>query len=138
MEVSEALTLVTGITYKPGWTFSAAAHPRFDESIDLMISYTVPNSDVRYAPEYTRIMPPATMQFFLDVHSCTSEIDLFQMVFECLSQIERHETREFFAVHGGKYDKPFHPHTVDGMNNWATRRPVREHDDYTLGLMALS
>lgn len=139
MEVSEALNLVNGISYKPGWTFAAAAHPRFDESIDLRIRYVVQNSDVRYAPDYTETMfPPATMDFFLSVHSCHSENDLYQMVFECLAQIERHEMREFFAVDGKKYRKPFHPHTVEGMSNWANQRPVVEHEDYTLGLIALS
>lgn len=137
MQVPDALKLIEGVSYKPGWSFSAINYERNAGCVLLRVKYEVPNSDVRYAPEYAEpVAPVPSMDFILSAFDCHTDTDVYGKVIECLLQVERHEAREFFAVNGTDYDKPFHPHTPTGTTNWACRKPVVEMEDMMLGVMS--
>lgn len=123
MNPDKAIELINNdISYKPNFRFQAARHTNFHDAVFLHITYAVPNSDPEYAPEYFDI-GDARRSFTLFVTGL-DEDGLYELILQCLLQIETHECREFFGIGGNQYIKPFHPHTPDGITNWRNLRPM--------------
>lgn len=137
MDVSTALGLLSDITYKPNFRLSGREYDRFDRAIMLVVKYEVPESNVAYAPTY-KFPTSAEMEFIVLVGDCDTEIDFATKVFACLIDVETHEAREFFAIGGTGYEKPFHPHTTDGIYNYNQRRMTVESDDMALNAVAFA
>jgi len=136
LELARAKQLGNEISYKPGWAFAVETNRKYSGVVTLKIWFQVRNSDVKYAPEYLEpVVPVPLVEFWLRVDDCDNDLDFYGKVFECVLQVERHEAREFFAVDGQAYDKPFHPHTPHGMTNWAERKPVTEAEDMPFGVL---
>lgn len=139
MTPEHACELIDRITYKPGWTFDATPEPRYQDTVSLTVSFTAPDTDVRYAPAYERTLPQ-TMTFYLHVAPCLTDLALWGLVLECVIHLELHEAREFFAV-DERFSKPFHAHTSEGIVNWTCRSTVttqRDHADITLLMPTLT
>lgn len=121
MRVSTALELIKGITYKPGWEFTGHDHTkRFQDCITVHVEYPAPDSDVKYAPAYdVPVLPKARADFPILLTDVSSPLDFHRKLMHMILDIEAHEAREFFSVNGETYAKPFHPHTWEGMTNWA-------------------
>lgn len=124
------------MSYKAGWKFHAVPNARYADTISLTIRYPVFNSNTEHAPDYSEwVLPVPTMEFWIQLADCTTDLDFYGKVLACLLDIERHEAREFFGVNGDKFDKLYHPHTVEGMTNWANRKPIVEAEDMKLGVL---
>lgn len=134
MEPSKALELLGDITYKPNFRLTANAYDRYERAIMLRVSYAVPESDVAFAPEYTYPASP-DIDFIVLVGDCDDEMDFNTKVFACLLYVETHEAREFFSIGGNSYEKPFHPHTTAGIDQWNNRRAVVEAKDMPLNAL---
>lgn len=132
MSPDTAIALISEISYKPNFTLHAYPNRSNSGAVSLDIDYEVPNSNVEYAPEYT-FVGTVSRTFTLQVSEISVDDELYQLVFQCLLQIETHECREFFGTGGNQYEKPFHPHTPDGIRNWRTLRPIHILDDVPAG-----
>jgi hypothetical protein len=119
MDAATALRVVRDITYKPGWTFDARER---DGGVHLLIEFRAPNSDSYWAPEYPQTII-AGGAFQVSLTGCRTEMDVWNLVFQCVMAIELHEAQEFFAV-DARWKKPYHPHTHVGRLVWEGRRPV--------------
>ncbi len=128
MTPTQAMKLLGEFSYRPGWKFRAYNCTTLEESIELRIQFPAPQSDVAYAPFYKMEFEPE-VSYILHVGDCVTELDFATKVFNAIRETETHEAREFFAVGGTVYAKPFHPHTNAGMYNWTNRRPVIQADD---------
>lgn len=122
MLLADACRLVSEVSYKPGWVFSAEPFERYEATVKLHIDYVVRNSNAELAPSYLQ-KAEISAEFLLFVSDMVEEVDLWSKVFDAIQIIEEHETREFFSV-GDDYHKPFHPHTMNGMMNWDLKRPT--------------
>jgi hypothetical protein len=131
MHINTAIALIEGITYKPGWTLWAEDFTkRYEETVLLHLNYSAPDTDVKYAPEYAVFVPGgARANFAIMVGDCDDPMSLYRKVFEVLMRVEYHESREFFSVNGEYFDKPFHPHTMGGMKNWAAAQAANADAD---------
>lgn len=119
MLVADALRLVKGITYRPDWSFTAQDYTkRFQDSIRLRIDYTAPDTDVKWAPTYDHIINTHA-DFVIHLTGLRTPEEFYRQVFRVILEVELHEAREFFAVSGSEFHKPVHPHTHEGMFNWA-------------------
>jgi hypothetical protein len=118
MHVNSAIELVNNLIYKPGWTFEATdATNRFEDAINVKITYPAQDSKMEDAPEYPNPIPGgARASFSLLVRDC-SDTDLYRQVLQVIMKIEEHEAREFLRVQPTRW-APFHPHRVDGMRLW--------------------
>ena len=119
MDVADAIKMVDGITYKPGWTFSATKHDRFANSICFQMMFRAPDSDSKYAPDYTQmgiLFPRAIVQL-----EGKTDLDVAGELLRAIIDAELHEIREFFSVwtEDNPYFKPFHPHNDNGQHMWA-------------------
>lgn len=121
MNVNQALQLINGcITYKPDWSIKATDYTRrFMDAIKVRVEYRVPDTDIKWAPNYGHIIDTYA-EFVIPLGTCNNAPTLYKRVFDCLLSVEEHESREFFSVNGTAYHKPFHPHTTDGMETWGT------------------
>lgn len=128
MDTAKAIEYIRAISYLPGWRFDPQLQERQEQGINLRIAFVAPESNVAHAPEYTVPTFPA-VDFYIPVGDCDTELDLYTKILHCILSIHTHEMREFFAVNGPAYDKPFHSHTIEGQYNWTHRRPVVEVDD---------
>lgn len=122
MDVQNALGLIAGVSYKPGWIISAEASDRYDSAVKITVQFSAPNSN--NPPEY-----PETLNLAPSVLLMVDDLDEEGLYDELLSwliyEVEPHEAREFFRVNGNRYDAPFHPHTAEGMRRWAAHRQHR-------------
>lgn len=111
MDAHRAAELIDGVTYRPTWfIFGQDVSP---DSVIMVITANVRQSDVSLAPDYDQRITIRKM-FHIRTTSFISEDDFYRYVFDLIMLVETHEAREFFAVRGEQYDKPFHPHTVEG------------------------
>lgn len=130
MDTATACALVAGTSYKPTWTLDAVPYPLYEDAIALTVAFDAPNTDG--APDYPEVLRQS-QTFYLHVADLVTPLDLHGAVAECLLHLEVHELREFLAVDGDAYRKPFHAHTTEGMRNWAARqrglllRPQADH-----------
>lgn len=120
MRVHEAIALINEISYKPGWTFTPEDYTkRFEDTVLVKVGYPAPNSDAEFAPDYKQdVLPVARAQFPLIVGDVTNRLEFYRRIMDIILKIEEHEAREFFGVDRTYFDKPFHPHTLAGMQAW--------------------
>lgn len=128
MDTEKAIDVIEMLGYKPGWTFRAMASDAVQGVVVLYIEADVPDSSKHYAPDY-RSTILACRTFYLDAESAQVPADIYRMVFECVCEMEMHETREFFGMltAGGEWFKPYHPHSIEGRRAW-TRLPKLTKD----------
>ncbi|GAA1895116.1 hypothetical protein [Streptantibioticus ferralitis] len=120
MEVGTAITLVNGLIYKPGWTFTATDHTsRFEGTIKVRVEYPARNSNRDQAADGYPEEITTYAEFPLLVGDCPDDLRLYQRILAAIAQIEIHEAREFLRVPPTSW-APFHPHRIDGMKNWNT------------------
>lgn len=120
MDKAEAARLInTKFHYKPGWTLSAVSVPLDREAIYVAIDADVRNSDVKYAPDYAQRAYPGFSKF-VNVSHIQNELELARLILEEFVLVqEAHESLEFFTWDDTGYqNKPFHPHTAEGLNNY--------------------
>lgn len=122
MELFRAERLIRQCTYKPGWRFEASPYSQYRETLQVFISASVANSNVVWAPDYRQAIT-RRLEFFIFVGDCDTPEDLYNKLFKCVMDIEEHESREFFST-DSSYSKPFHPHTMAGIVNWANRKEI--------------
>lgn len=127
MDTNKVVELLSSLSYRPGWIFSArtvqpweAMFHDMDRDTDVMFTMTCDTVDTDRDcarmgyPEKKRLdwdLPVTSSQF-------RDEGDLLRSVFDVLMSIETHESREFFRVKSNNYAAPFHPHREDGNKLW--------------------
>lgn len=139
MDISTAITLIQGITYKPGWNISGHDNTkRFEGCIRVDFVYPATNSDRSEAPAYSTPIPPnGARASFAVIVSTLDDVQLYRAICQLIMTIEEHEMREFFRINP-TYWAPFHPHKSDGITRWAdnsdTPRHIQQYRDMTFGL----
>lgn len=118
MNTDYAVQLINQCTYKPGHELIASDYHcpvgcvRFE-----VYAFGLMDSDQAEAPHYRKRINRFE-DWLIDVSSLTEPEDLYACILEKLIEFEVHETREFLSVNS-RYDKPFHPHTIEGQRNWS-------------------
>lgn len=117
MKTQDVVELLSGLSYRPGWTFDAYAP--FDGDVVLFeaVCKTVDTSRDCAERDYDT---PKTLEWqeFIHASSYEGREDLLSSVFSWLMAIEVHEAREFFRLKNEGYAAPFHPHRADGTDAW--------------------
>lgn len=121
MDVRTVVDLLSEVTYKPGWSFDVHADERRHESaVRIKVRYAAQNTDSEWAPDYAEpVAGGARAEFIIMAGVLHSAEHVYRALLDIILCIETHEAREFFGV-GGRIlpEKPFHPHTIQGMENW--------------------
>lgn len=131
MDRKEAVALLDGLSFKPGWRFSArdlSVGPFNGSWEDAMafldgndVMFSVESDTVNTNQDMARkgYPEPLTLRFGLPLRSESYDRDeLLRKVFDLLMEIETHEAREFFRLKSEGYCAPFHPHREDGNALW--------------------
>ncbi|MEO3852602.1 hypothetical protein ABGB09_34135 [Streptomyces sp. B8F3] len=118
MLIETAITLVQGLIYKPGWTFTATDHSnRFEGTIKVRVDYPARNSNRDQAEHGYPQQINTRAEFAIMVADVESDVVLYRRIIDAILKIEEHETREFLRVPGTHWG-PFHPHRIGGMKAW--------------------
>ncbi|WP_419995049.1 hypothetical protein [Streptomyces boninensis] len=121
MQPASAVELVEQMIYKPGWEFHAREFTdRFEGAICVEVRYPTYNSNRDEAERGYQTPITGQSAFPLVVADGTIE-DLCGTMLDLILKIEEHEAREFLRLRPTDW-APFHPHRVEGMRRWLTRR----------------
>lgn len=124
MDAFKAAGLVNDCQFRPGWRFFST--PLNGHELALFVEIDTVNTDrdkaQRGYPELITIAPST----LLEVGDCTTEEDVYRVLFDGLQKIDQHEAREFFRV-GNNLDAPFHPHRPEGRDAWARTERVTQN-----------
>lgn len=135
MDIDRAIRDIETITFLPGWSVTAAPCDRFQGVLSLTVILPVVNSS--NPPEEPGDVYTIIPSFWLVINDLDEFdnpfMELMGRVLEILGDVLMHEAREFFRV-GLDHWAPFHPHRVDSMKRWATRRNISIEKDLQYGL----
>lgn len=124
MDATAMVELLSGITYRPGWTFTAEALPALrhvfgvEEDVRFRMACTTVDSDREYALKGYPETKTLEWDFILKSDDWQAD-NLIRQVFGMLMDIELHESREFFRLRTDDMQAPFHPHRPEGEAAWA-------------------
>lgn len=122
MTPTHAVELINSLVYKPGWTFETTVSDRFEDTVELRVTYPARNYNRDQAPEYPQEIRPSAV-FMLMLGQCDCDEALFHEIIKILMRIEDHEAREALRVPtlDGGFHAPFHPHNYATMCAWSAR-----------------
>jgi hypothetical protein len=117
-----AVAVINSMIYKPGWTFEPEVSDRFENTVQVRITYPARNYNRDQAPEYPQEINPSAV-FMLPVSPCDCDESLIFEVIKLIMRIEDHEAREALRVPtpAGDFHAPFHPHNYATMCAWSAR-----------------
>lgn len=119
MQNDTASVLINNLMYFPGWSFSAVESNRFEDSILVRVSYPSHNTNKESIVDNSYTEEIAIYgDFVIMVGDLQTTEELYRRFFdEAIMKIYEHEAREALREKSSLYS-PFHPHKIQGMNNW--------------------
>lgn len=136
MEISEAVDIINGMVYRPGYTIRAVdSTRRYERSVNVLITAETRDSGTVDHPDMWRenypahVIAPAAFNILIPANA--EKRDLFKLIGLAIIEFETHEMREFLRDPDTGI-APLHPHTQAGINFWGT-----PEIDATYGLNSL-
>jgi hypothetical protein len=119
MKAHDAIKLVNGAVFKPGWRLVADYQSLYSIRLGFVIDTvdtSTPDEQGRYTEQ--RTLGPARV---IEVRDLEGEEDLAYEILKFAADMDTHENREFlrFRRPDGSWRAPLHPHTLDGELAWA-------------------
>jgi hypothetical protein len=134
MTTEQVRSIITRITYKPGWTFTTTSDDGYSY-VNVRIYWPVPETNPENAPDYAETQDyDNTKTLTIRTSDYSSEVEVLRSILETCIEWEQsalvHEAREFFRIKPEmSWAAPFHPHHavndgvehlqgMNGQENW--------------------
>jgi hypothetical protein len=113
----EAISLVRGLIFRPGWTLEAERAPSYGPGhIYVTATEQTVDTNREYAPEYRKAKEIADLDV-IDVRFLTEDGLMYRLL-QWFGRMHEHEDREFLRRGDRNYEAPFHPHRPEGERRW--------------------
>ena len=117
MDNTQAMTLINGLRFMPGWRFEAFDFGSGDTVYARALIDTVNSDQDKAKINYPQHITLERMIMVHPVDYDTSD-QLAAALFTWIMEILIHESREFLRLSTESYRAPFHPHREEGSANW--------------------